>query len=115
MTRFRFVSANEDAYRVKRLCELVECSRSGFYGWRDRPLSDRYLADVDLANEIYDIHVASRRTYGTPRVLGSSSIVIDVSAVNGSLGSWPNAASSVSTAARSGGVARSPRPPRRRI
>jgi len=70
VTRFRFVSANEDAYRVKRLCELVECSRSGFYGWRDRPLSDRYLADVDLANDIYNIHVASQRTYGAPRVLG---------------------------------------------
>ena len=70
MTRFRFVSANEDAYPVKRLCELVECSRSGFYAWRDRPLSDHYLADVDLAAEIFEIHEASQRTYGAPRVLG---------------------------------------------
>ncbi len=70
MTRFRFVSENERAYPVKRLCELVECSRSGFYAWRDRPLSARYVADTELANEIYDIHVASQRTYGAPRVLG---------------------------------------------
>jgi transposase InsO family protein len=33
-------------------------------------LSDHYLTDVDLAAEIYDIHVASRRTYGAPRVAG---------------------------------------------
>ena len=70
MTRFRFVSANEDAYPVKRLCEFVECSRSGFYAWQGRPLSDHYIADVVLANEIYDIHVASQRTYGSPRILG---------------------------------------------
>jgi putative transposase len=70
VTRFRFVSANEGAYRVKRLCELVECSRSGYYAWRRRPLSDHYETDAVLANEIYDIHLASQRTYGSPRVLG---------------------------------------------
>ena len=70
VTRFRFVSANEGACPVKRLCELVECPRSGYYVWRDRPLSDRYVTDAALANEIYDVHVASQRTYGTPRVLG---------------------------------------------
>ena len=70
MTRFRFVHDHQSEYPVKRLCELVECSRSGFYAWAARPLSDHYLRDLDLANEIYDIHVASQRTYGTPRVLG---------------------------------------------
>ena len=70
MTRFRFVSDHRADYPVKRLCELVECSRSGYYAWRDRPLSDHYVTDAVLANEIYDIHVASQRTYGTPRVLG---------------------------------------------
>lgn len=70
MTRFRFVQEHRADYPVKRLCELAECSRSGFYAWRDRPLSDHYLADVDLAAEIFDIHDASQRTYGAPRVLG---------------------------------------------
>ncbi len=70
MTRFRFVQDHQAEYPVKRLCELVECSRSGFYAWRSRPLSDRYMADVDLAAEIFEIHHASQRTYGAPRVLG---------------------------------------------
>ena len=70
MTRFRFVQDHQAGYPVKRLCALVECSRSGFYAWRDRPLSQHYLDDVDLAAEIYEIHHASQRTYGTPRVLG---------------------------------------------
>lgn len=70
MTRLRFVQDHEAEYPVKRLCELVECSRSGFYAWRNRPLSDRYLTNVDLAAAIFEIHDASQRTYDTPRVLG---------------------------------------------
>lgn len=70
MTRFRFVSEHRADYPVKRLCELAGCSRSGFYAWQTRPLSERYLADVDLAAEIFEIHEASQRTYGAPRVLG---------------------------------------------
>ena len=70
MTRFRFVDDHQADYPVTRLCELVECSRSRFYAWANRPLSDHYLDDVDLATEIFDIHQASQRTYGSPRVLG---------------------------------------------
>ena len=46
----------------KRLCELLEISRSGYYEWSSRPLSTRYLDDVELAAEIYEIHDTSRRT-----------------------------------------------------
>jgi hypothetical protein len=66
----RFVSEHAGVYPVQRLCELVDVKRSSYYEWVSRPLSDHYLADVELANEIYDIHVASRRTYGAPRVAG---------------------------------------------
>lgn len=70
MTRFRFVSEHRSEHPIKRLCELVEVSRSSYYEWASRPLSAHYLADAELANEIYDIHVASQRTYGAPRVDG---------------------------------------------
>jgi transposase InsO family protein len=70
VTRFRFVQDHQADYPVTRLCELVECSRSGFYAWASRPLCDHYLTDVDLAAEIFEIHQASQRTYGAPRVLG---------------------------------------------
>jgi putative transposase len=66
----RFVSDHASAYPVLRLCELVEVPRSSFYEWVARPLSDHALDDAWLTNEIYDIHVASRRTYGSPRVDG---------------------------------------------
>ena len=66
----RFVSEHAGDYPVTRLCELVGVPRSSFYEWSSRPLSDHYRVDAELANEIYDIHVASRRTYGAPRVAG---------------------------------------------
>ena len=52
MSRFRFVEDHQDPYPVKRLCELVEVSRSGFYAWRDRPLSDRAVDDAELRRAI---------------------------------------------------------------
>lgn len=70
MSCFRFVDDHHTDYPVKRLCQLVEVPRSSYYEWASRPLSDHYVDDAWLANEIYDIHVASRRTYGAPRVAG---------------------------------------------
>ena len=66
----RFVSKHRGQFPTTRLCELVGVARSSFYEWDSRPLSDHYLDDVDLAAEIHEIHVASRRTYGAPRVAG---------------------------------------------
>jgi hypothetical protein len=51
---------------VKRLCRLVEVSRSGFYAWHRRPPSQRAVADGELLEQIRDIHHESRRTYGAP-------------------------------------------------
>lgn len=70
MSRFRFVDDHAIEYPVKRLCELVEVSRSGFYAWRDRPPSPRQVADAELTVEIRQIHERSRGTYGAPRVEG---------------------------------------------
>lgn len=70
MSRFRFVEDHQARYPVKRLCELVEVSRSGFYAWRDRPPSQRSNVDAELLVEVRAIHERSRGTYGAPRVEG---------------------------------------------
>lgn len=36
MNRFQLVEDHEDAWGVKRLCEIVEISRSSFYAWLAR-------------------------------------------------------------------------------
>jgi putative transposase len=70
VSRFRFVEDHQSTYPVKRLCELVEVSRSGFYAWRDRPASAHDQLDEELLVEIRTIHDRSRGTYGAPRVEG---------------------------------------------
>ena len=70
MHRFRFVEAHRTTYEVKRLCELVKVSRTGFYAWSKRPPSKRAIDNEKVLAEIVDIHTHSRGTYGAPRVEG---------------------------------------------
>lgn len=46
----------------------MKVSPSGYYAWRDRPLSERGRANQKLVTEIRDIHAKSRETYGSPRI-----------------------------------------------
>lgn len=68
MSRFRFVSEHHHAYGIKRLCQVLGVSRSGFYAWRDREPSAHAVRDAELAAVVSEVHSRSRRTYGSPRV-----------------------------------------------
>jgi putative transposase len=49
-------------------CRVLKVSTSGYYGWRDRPVSPRERSNLELVEIIRDIHRDSRHTYGSPRV-----------------------------------------------
>jgi putative transposase len=70
VSRFRFVEDHRDTYQVKRLCQLVEVSRSGYYRWASAVPSARAVADAELLERIRQIHTHSRGTYGAPRIHG---------------------------------------------
>ena len=50
------------------MCRVLEVSRSGFHAWERRAPCDRALGDAWLTERIRAAHVASRGTYGSPRV-----------------------------------------------
>jgi putative transposase len=67
--RFRFIEAEKAHYPIRLLCRCLAVSRSGYYAWRTRAPSARGKQDAQLRVEIAASHSASRRTYGSPRIL----------------------------------------------
>lgn len=68
MSAFEVIAAEEADFPVAMMCEVLEVSRSGYYSWKAREPSTRAQETTALAEEIHEIHEASRRTYGSPRI-----------------------------------------------
>ncbi|WP_446810587.1 IS3 family transposase [Methylomonas sp. 2BW1-5-20] len=62
------IKANEDQFPVGLMCRLLTVSRSGYYDWKCRPLSDRGEANKWLANEIKRIFEDEKGRPGSPRI-----------------------------------------------
>jgi putative transposase len=62
------VTAHQAVHPIATMCRVLGVSPSGYYAWRERPLSTRARADVKLSAEIQAIHRESRGTYGVPRI-----------------------------------------------
>jgi putative transposase len=58
----------DDDVDVTVACRMLNVSRSGYYEWKDRPLSTREQDNELLLKHIKQIHAESRLTYGSPRV-----------------------------------------------
>ncbi|MFI2511320.1 IS3 family transposase [Streptomyces sp. NPDC018972] len=65
-----FIEAEKTTHGVAFLCRLLNVARSSFYAWQAtaKARAVRKAADEALAHEITVIHVASRHTYGVPRI-----------------------------------------------
>jgi putative transposase len=60
----------KDRYPIQVLCKAFCVSRSGFYQWvkRGEKPSARFQEDLELAEQIGEVHQQSGNTYGTPRL-----------------------------------------------
>lgn len=66
--KFAFI-ASEKAFKIAFMCRMLEVSRSGYYSWLARPMSDRAVEDDELAPMLHD-------EFGkTPRGCGSRTLV----------------------------------------
>ncbi|WNI27773.1 IS3 family transposase [Streptomyces sp. ITFR-6] len=66
----RFIHEGKADYTIVLLCRVMMAARSGYYAWHTgiKAREERRRGDEALAHEITVIHVASKRTYGVPRV-----------------------------------------------
>ena len=66
--RYKFIEEHRHQYPIHLMCQVLAVSVSGYYAWRQRPMSPRAKANQRLLYQIKAIHQASYRTYGSPRV-----------------------------------------------
>jgi transposase InsO family protein len=66
--KYGFMREYRGSYKIKRMCEVLKVSRSGYYAWERHQPSTRQRDDEALLRQIREIHTQSRRLYGSPRV-----------------------------------------------
>ncbi|MGH3958011.1 IS3 family transposase [Mycobacterium sp.] len=69
---YRVIEAEKATYSIKRMCELLEVSRSGFYKWRanrNGGPTPAHQRRAELDAKVAKFHTASDGVYGTPRIL----------------------------------------------
>ncbi len=66
--QYAFIKAHRREFDTAGRCRLLDVSRSGFYQWLRKPLSERALEDQRLLGLIRAAHTASHGVYGAPRI-----------------------------------------------
>ena len=66
--KYAFIDAQRSEHAVRKFCKPLRVSASGYYAARGRPPSARAQRQSHLAIKIREVHMASRQTYGAPRV-----------------------------------------------
>lgn len=66
--KYAFIKVHRNEFDTAIMCRILEVSRSGFYAWLRKPLSDRAREDQRLLRLIRASYAASHGVYGAPRV-----------------------------------------------
>jgi putative transposase len=66
--RYQFIREHCTEFSVKRMCQLLGVTRSGYYAWQPDQLSPHQLENQVLLEQIRVEHKISRQTYGSPRI-----------------------------------------------
>jgi putative transposase len=66
--RFQFIDDHRDEFPVRRLCNELNVSPSGYYAWCKRPPSAREMANQELYNKIKAVYNENYGVYGSPRI-----------------------------------------------
>jgi hypothetical protein len=72
--KYAFVECQRRQHSVRTLCRALRVSPSGYYASRSRPPSAREKRQSSLTTKIREVHLASRETYGAPRVHAELSV-----------------------------------------
>ena len=66
--KYQAISACRNDFPVKRLCQVLQVSRSAYYRWLKRKPSARERENTQIMTQIKAIFKATRSCYGMPRM-----------------------------------------------
>jgi putative transposase len=66
--KYQFIKNQKAIHHVSRLCEVLAVSKSGFYDWLKRDISNRIKQNQVLLKKIMVISKYSNERYGSPRI-----------------------------------------------
>jgi putative transposase len=66
--RYQFIREHRLEFSVKRMCQVLDVTRSGYYAWQSEKTGPRELENQVLVEQIRKEYKTSRQTYGSPRI-----------------------------------------------
>ena len=66
--KYAFIAAHRQEFRLTRLCQVLQVSRSGFYAWQGRPESPRAQQNRVLLARMQVVHQETREAYGARKM-----------------------------------------------
>lgn len=69
--RYQYIREHREEFSVKRMCQLLGVTRSGYYAWQSETTSLREAENQVLVEQIRGEYKTSRQTYGSPRIWAS--------------------------------------------
>jgi putative transposase len=66
--KYQFIEKQSQQHTITLLCQALDVSMSGYYGWRNRETSHHSREDARLSAEIQQIFLDHRQVYGSPRI-----------------------------------------------
>jgi len=66
--RYPFIADHAHEFSVRRMCQVLRVTRSGYYAWQRSSPGPRAQANQALTAQIRAEFLTSRQTYGSPRI-----------------------------------------------
>ncbi len=66
--KYNFIYENSGIFRLGKMCQTLEVSRSGYYRYIKRQLGQRWLENMRILEEIRKIYQRHKGRYGSPRI-----------------------------------------------
>jgi putative transposase len=66
--KYAWIQQQQTQFTVRRMCQLLAVSRSGYYEWRHRPPRSQTAGDQQLQDKVQRYFAQGRGTYGTRRL-----------------------------------------------